>query len=358
MTPVRTKMLIVMLLPITLIGAVAIIGNFLAAASEVNSRAEHYGGAIADQLAQTITDQLVQEDVLGLNVLLADLLRNDDFAFASVYATDNRLLAQVGRNSDHLRSFSRDITFQDAALGSVTIGFNPGPSFSGLHTLLVTSLLLLALVIGVLAGAIFLYGDMIYLWFSIASNRPGTGATPDEPEAHDRQVAEVIPEPIGLLTILVIKIRPMRQLDSHRQRVLNALSLYRGDLLDEDGEDLVVAFEQADQVFRAICAGQLIRRLMNQVRGNIAVKQGMNSLAEPASERDRQRAIKQATYLASIASDQLLTSRTSREAVQDTHGIQLVAFHSSLAPEGEVFCLESLDASHEHLINQQANQLR
>ncbi len=348
-------MLLVILLPIALVGTVTIAGTFLAATAEVEARAEHYGGAIADQLALTITDQMVQEDVLGLNVLLTDLLNNDDFTFASVYTTDNRLLAQVGKDREYLRSYSRDITFQDAALGSITIGLDPGPSFSAIHSLLITSTLVLILVMGVLAAAIIVYGDMIYLWFTATSSK----VTAEETETHTEEAAaEASPPGNGLMTILVIKIRPMRQLESHRSRVMNALSLYRGELLSEDGEDLVVSFEQLDQVFHAICAGQLIRQLMTQVRGVVAVRLGMHSLPLTTTDRDLDRAIKQATYLASIAGDQLLTSRSTRQAALDSKGLRLVAFHSSLAPEGEVFCLEALDASHEHLIKQQANQLR
>ncbi|MDZ7686626.1 MAG: hypothetical protein U5O39_17985 [Gammaproteobacteria bacterium] len=92
------------------------------ATDRVESRSRHFGNALASQVALTVTSPLLQKDALSLNVILRDLVRRGDVAFASVYDADNHLVAQAGRRNEKQLHVSKDVTFQNTAAGYVQIG--------------------------------------------------------------------------------------------------------------------------------------------------------------------------------------------------------------------------------------------
>ncbi|MEX2327894.1 MAG: hypothetical protein WD558_09185, partial [Pseudomonadales bacterium] len=115
----KVKTLALIVLPILISGIIITWVSAAQMRSELQTQTSRFGHAMVGQLATTITDPMVQRDVLSLNVILSDLLEKGDFAFASVYSTDNRLLAQVGRNRSNLQTFTRDVIFQNASPGYV-----------------------------------------------------------------------------------------------------------------------------------------------------------------------------------------------------------------------------------------------
>ncbi len=52
--------------------------------TSLNRQGEHFGNSVADQLSQSLTDYLVNEDILSLNVVLNKLVVQGNFDFASI----------------------------------------------------------------------------------------------------------------------------------------------------------------------------------------------------------------------------------------------------------------------------------
>ncbi|HKI75182.1 MAG TPA: hypothetical protein VJ998_11075, partial [Pseudomonadales bacterium] len=132
----KIRALCSILIPIILAGIVITYVAVSSTRHMLVERADQFGGAIADQLATSVSDQLVQRDLLGLNVTLGNLVTRGDFSFASVYSADNKLVAQAGKNTGNLTLFTRDVVFQNAAAGYVQVGFSPDLVDSPISTIL------------------------------------------------------------------------------------------------------------------------------------------------------------------------------------------------------------------------------
>ena len=356
----RIKLTVVMLVPILLGGIIGTTLIWQWAEARTTERATHFAEAVIAQVSQTVTDPLLQEDALSLNVILSDLVRRGDVSFASVYSADNRLMAQAGRRSDAQMLFNHDVSFQNTSAGYVQLGLSRDDvlgSVKGVLSLAIGTWAALALVF---AGLVWFYGDLIYLWLGSSGARIGSPGQDD-----DETEPEAAPEPIAIeQTILVIKIRPARQLDAHFDTVMRAIALYGGEAVT-DGDDVIVTFKRSEQLTKATCTSGLVQALMSRARGNIAVKCGMHLYASDDEPSEIEKARKHASYLASIAEDALLVSRrifsesaegnaSGREGVGQLH---FEAFHSSLTPDGEVFLLVDRSDARRQLINRQAEQL-
>lgn len=349
----RVKLTIAMLVPI-LVGGIS--GTLLLwswTAERTEARANHFARAIVAQVAVTVTDPLLQEDALSLNVILGDLVRRGDVSFASVYSADNRLMAQAGRRTDELQLFNHDISFQNTSAGYVQLGLSRDDIAGETAGLLSFALSVWLIIAGTIAAFGWLYGDLLYLWLGGAGStkRPTDESEPeaDAPEA---------PEPVAIeQTILVIKIRPYRQLDAHFESIMKAIALYGGEAQVTDGDDIIVVFRRAEQLTRSECTARLINALMSRARGNIAVKTGLHQYRSDDDPADIEKARKHATYLASIADGNLLVSRRVFEEADTSHRARFEEFHSSLTPDGEVYLLRHLDGERAALITRQAEQL-
>ena len=62
----------------------------------MQQQADVVGQSLMTQTAASATSLLVTNDVLSLNVLLTNLVKNPLVAHAAVYSIDNRILAEAG----------------------------------------------------------------------------------------------------------------------------------------------------------------------------------------------------------------------------------------------------------------------
>ncbi|HIG41306.1 MAG: hypothetical protein ABGY96_14565 [bacterium] len=339
-----------MLSPILLSGLISTGLIYSVTQSQLHNQSEQFSQAVADHLAISVTDHLVSKDGLGLNVLLADLLNNNNFDFASVSNASNNLLAQVGKRNASSRIFTQQVTFQDTIAGSVQIGFNQNVIRSQINKVVILSLAFHGLLALILALVGWVYGDMIYLW--IMQSRSSAPVVGDKgPEA--ASVAMDLQQ-VTSTTILVLKIRPVRLLPEHQHQIDQALTLYAGEPQATGSDDIEIHFNHADQLFQATCSGLLILALFHQLETPIVIKAGMHQI-DRGNTSDFEKGRKHASYLASISENQLLTSRIIREAIASSDQYDLKPFHSSMTPDGEVYCIDGL--TNQALIEGQARQL-
>ncbi|MBH3410984.1 AhpA/YtjB family protein [Pseudomonas putida] len=93
----------------------------------MHEQADALGQSLTTQTATSATELLVSNDILSLNVLLGNLVKNPLVAHAAIYSVDNRILAEAGqrpRNSllgEAEGLYQTKITFQDVTAGQLRI---------------------------------------------------------------------------------------------------------------------------------------------------------------------------------------------------------------------------------------------
>jgi adenylate cyclase len=90
-----------------------------------NAQLDALGKVIAQQLANSSTEQVVHKDALGLSVILRQLVNDDSVTHAAIYAANNEILAEAGtlpeaQTADY-RNYSSNIMVQESLAGVVHI---------------------------------------------------------------------------------------------------------------------------------------------------------------------------------------------------------------------------------------------
>ncbi|AHL77033.1 histidine kinase [Stutzerimonas stutzeri] len=121
----------------------------------MEQQADALGQSLLTQTAASATDLLVANDILSLNVLLSNLVKNPLVAHAAIYSVDNRVLAESGtrpqRNllGDEEGLYSTPISFQEVIAGHLRISLDmrqfQQPMTISLQSMGLLSLILLAL---------------------------------------------------------------------------------------------------------------------------------------------------------------------------------------------------------------------
>ncbi len=121
----------------------------------MQQQAEALGTSLITQTATSATELLVSNDILSLNVLLNNLVKNPLVAHAAIYSVDNRTLAEAGsRPTQSMLGeteglYSTPITFQEVIAGQLRISLDmqqfQQPMTISLQSMGILSLILLAL---------------------------------------------------------------------------------------------------------------------------------------------------------------------------------------------------------------------
>ena len=115
----------------------------------------------------------------------------------------------------------------------------------------------------------------------------------------------------------------------------------------------MLTFDKANQIFQATCSGLLLLEMNLETPINIKIGMHQTSNGDDISEIEQTK--KHASYLASLSESELLTSRQVHELVKAEETYNIEPYHSSMAPDGEVYCIKAL--SNHSLIESQAKQL-
>jgi hypothetical protein len=285
--------------------------------------------------------------------------------FASVYNTDNKLLAQAGkRGSKRQDIITRDISFQNETAGYLQVVVNQTALDNRLNTLIFSFVALHLLVLGALGLFVWYFADLIFLGlFSVkepqASIKFSTNSDIPQQTLEDERVAIQAPEgePDSASIILVMKIRPQRWLAAHEERISGALSLYRCKVEVSEGQDIVAMFSGAnlkDCLYDGICAGLLLIQVFDRLNTTINIKIGINLVSDL---KQIEAARKQTVYIASLAERQLLLSNDAYQLCSEDSRLVISEYYNSLMPIGSVYLVESLQPAYQKLIGLQALQL-
>jgi uncharacterized membrane protein affecting hemolysin expression len=96
----------------------------------MHEQADALGQALTTQTATSATELLVSNDILSLNVLLGNLVKNPLVAHAAIYSVDNRILAEAGQRpkngllGEAEGLYEIKISFQDVVAGHLRISLD------------------------------------------------------------------------------------------------------------------------------------------------------------------------------------------------------------------------------------------
>ena len=361
----KAKLILLILIPavISLTLSLFLITGFVY--DELREQRAHFTQAIVNQLTASTADYLVTEDLLGLNVVLGNLVSEGDLIFASVYKTDNKLVAQAGKTGVRQEDIvTRDISFQNETAGYLRVVVNQSNLDESFRQLIALFIFVHLFILGAAAAFVWGFADLIFLGlFSI--RQPQTDEALTLSSAEDSSATQTASndttrpahETADTHLIMVMKIRPHRWLATHEDRIASALSLYRCQVEVSDGQDIVAIFSAADAedcLYDAICAGLLLIQVFERLNTTINIKIGINPVT--ASERI-EACRKQTVYIASIADRQLLISKDAYKICREDPRLLISDFHNSLTPTGSVYQVESLQPTYQKLIELQAEKL-
>jgi class 3 adenylate cyclase len=313
-----------------LITAPIVVGALLVAAlshqlvtTRLSEEATRMGESITDLMAVSIGEHLVNDDLLSVNVILAEMGKKGYFETASVYAGD-KLVAQSGRGGVDLVMYSAEINYQNAVLGYVQVGRDN-------RWIGATVNLMVGILLGVqaaLAAAAF--------WFARGTSTAQPVATPSETEPPRPQTSEndeVVALPIATelplrQIVLVMKIRPERLLMQHLQAVQAALDVFRGQITMHEGDEVTARFEDpTDAIHTALLVGHILSTANPGFSVNSAVH-----VSDPDAWAE---ARKHASHLASVSAGHLLASEQLKDQVGVTHGFILKSHQSAMIGQGD-----------------------
>ncbi|NIE76887.1 histidine kinase [Pantoea sp. Tr-811] len=121
----------------------------------MHEQADALGQSLTIQTATSATELLVSNDILSLNVLLGNLVKNPLVAHAAIYSVDNRILAEAGQRprngllGEAEGLYQTKITFQDVTAGQLRISLDMSqfqqPMLISLQSMGILAAILLAL---------------------------------------------------------------------------------------------------------------------------------------------------------------------------------------------------------------------
>lgn len=278
-----------------------------------------FSNALADQVAITSAEYLINSDALSLNIMLRRLCLESDFEGAKIYNKEANVIAQAGESKDSDLKISRDIIFQNSVIGQLKIGVNVNNSFA--FELLVKTLLTF-LVLSSFFGIMFWSGTIVKnnFWNKFRKINSHAGVAQQE------------------ICYLVIKLNNLERNNKYREIFLQLCDFHSGEQQPHD-KDSVISFCYGDHVDNGIIFGLKVKALNKLLQGDTAFEAGLDV------GEDSEATLKHASYLAGISQNQLLVSHRAKCNCKalGNKSFQLKTINHNLIEEGKVFIAEEIE---------------
>ena len=295
-----------------------------------------YGQSTARLIAQKVSPQVVNKDILSLNVIATRLAESEPILSVSVFDDADQLLVQGGKSNNRAKVFTAEVTFQDSVVGFVRVSVNE------IEQNLQTPMLIFCLVFLAYTATVVSFSTRINQWL-LTEKKPKPDDATELVASTDAQSDNDYVE----TSLLVVRIKPAHALTRYFNRLLKAATLYGGIIEQTTPEELIVHFEGPDAIFLSVCAGMLLQSIAAKTPGRMAFG-GVLTRADDETERSR----KSASYLASISQGDLLFSQ--RDLTLDER-VLATPFHHGLVDSDQLLRVTGL--KNQQLLNAQTDQL-
>lgn len=271
------------------------------------------GQILARQTADSVTELVLANDSLGLNVVLAQLAREPGVASVSVSDVDGTVLASAslaGEPASDERYYQAPVTLQDAVAGWITLVLDHDRLGSPMLRPHMVFYLVMVLSLLAVAALAWYLATRILQPIRILLTEPQLVETASDPllaDLQDRFLAQAqrvdeletlvestaLPDPAEFSNLSLRAERRMSTfllveavnihtaiellhpaalstlLQEYQFYLRQAARLYSGSVLSVEGHRLLVSFDirhcQEEHAFNAICCGQLFLKLMEKV---------------------------------------------------------------------------------------------
>ena len=326
-----------------------------------------YGDATSRQLAITLTEHLINNDLLSLNVLLSEFVNQQYFDQASVYSAEHKLLAQAGTGSRYENVvsylyFSSEISFQQEVIGLVEVAIDTNEI-----THKVT-----------IASAYVLFGHLLIVLATIIFQLKRDRFTSTQTEQNpDLEITEETTEPAQIqenttgvfssentgepedasLLLMVIKSASNYRHEAFLELVNDSLVFYNGTLISGQPGDYCISMEGINRLRQMLCYASLLQSLYESRFSNRSPSLSFRAGIHVANDGHFHKARKHTSYISSIARYGILVSKEVREALKHEQKITFSPWRDSAVSDDQVFRLDSLGPEFSTLIAQQKQQL-
>ncbi|SMF59017.1 hypothetical protein SAMN02745866_03812 [Alteromonadaceae bacterium Bs31] len=233
-----------------------------------NQQAQHYGQALASMAASQAIDASFNHDLVRLQVILEDVMKNPATQLATIHDVENKLLVQAGDSRTKAgEAYTAPIVLHDSIAGYVSVSLSPKPSIAGNNTRLFAALL--ALVLALLAWELHRSGSIKLEPKHQAASPLGEEQDPfveQEPEDDWPKVYSIIH--LKNLKVLQQQLNGENlrlTLGQVEQTIADVLALYNGASFERENDQYRLTFIANDAtneaLFRAACSAWLIVEL-------------------------------------------------------------------------------------------------
>lgn len=301
--------------------------------TRLQQQADGLGNALARQTAIMVTELVLANDLISLNVLLNELTRDDPISQAAVLSVDDQVIAIAGDSgpgeTGRINRYVAPIALQDSVAGYVRIHVDrdalAGPADRRDWMMLASLVLVLSLSI---SATLLFYRHYVglplqSLTVGLRELRRGKawycafGERRDDVGRAIRAYNRLLPEQehaasehasrdTAASTALVLRINNHDWLEQHlspedathvfqrcRQWLEQIATLYNGHILESEGEEFLLQFghpaRDEEQVFHALCSALVFMRLCERIPQclptkppcSVEIKAGVHCTANP-----------------------------------------------------------------------------
>lgn len=268
-----------------------------------HTQIDELGKVIAQQLANSSTEQTVHKDTLGLSVILRQLIDEGSVVHATIYSADNEILAEAGtlpeETATDYRTYSDDIMVQESLAGKVSVTLHTNSaSLIGMYTLTQWVWIIIAWCFFAFLMTIFWVMHLLRpidtndatdesavntlqrILQTLNPNTPTQTVSPATPDDHAHWHivrSGVLVLEFSNLSMLLQRLnnKTMAKLvDECYANMEMSAKLYNGNLSGWLGKNVVICFngsnDETEHYFHAVCCAELIIGLTNYLNERLA----------------------------------------------------------------------------------------
>ncbi len=230
-------------------------------------------GHTTSQLATSqLTVSMGNNNLIGLQSLLNDLVKQERVVNAVIYDVDNKIIVQSGNintlTPEHHKAFTSPITLDNTILGSLTITFDTKTEKEHWVIFLLALAAILPIVINILLIRRGIPRELL---------PPHTNTTTEEPEDISTKNIPIEPTHCSLLVVHIHTLDKLyqqlnaearqKQFDKLQTTIKKVLTLYSGQQVAASPDCVILRFEDSDITgcsFSALCCAHLLREFSEQ----------------------------------------------------------------------------------------------